>query len=120
VQLELAQLFSSCVAFEFSLNRVVRLGDALVLCPAPAEPFIELTNKVAECFPEFPSYGGKFKNIIPHLTVARGAEAELAGVQRTLMGMLDERGTVRSRCQRITMIENSSGLWHHLQSFQLT
>ena len=77
-------------AFAFLLARISRFPATIYLEPEPAAPFIELTERLAAEFPEFPPFGGEFPTIIPHLTVAHGAvaEAEARGVSRRLL----ERG----------------------------
>jgi hypothetical protein len=56
--------------FAFRLDAVdVFPGQVVVLKPAPAAPFIELTARLFERFPGHPPYGGRFAEVIPHLTV---------------------------------------------------
>lgn len=62
--------------------------EYLWLAPSPAEPFLELTRRVAGAFPECPPYAGRHEPH-PHLTVGysshapvaalRAAEAEIVG-----------------------------------------
>ena len=42
--------------------------------PEPPEPFVELTQAVWRRWPDHAPYGGAHREIVPHLTVAVGAE----------------------------------------------
>ena len=41
----------------------------LYLAPTPALPFVSMTEKLMEVHPSISPYGGKFANVIPHLTL---------------------------------------------------
>jgi hypothetical protein len=41
-------------------------------------------------------------------------------VQAELQAMLARRDPLRSRCNAVTLIENSSGRWQQMMSFDLT
>jgi hypothetical protein len=51
--------------------QVDRFPGTLWLAPAPAEPFVRMTEALVARFPAFPPYGGLYPNIVPHLTVAQ-------------------------------------------------
>ncbi|GIF02500.1 2'-5' RNA ligase family protein [Actinoplanes siamensis] len=58
--------------FYLSLDRVGWFGDSVLwLSPSPAEPFRELTNRLAVRFPRARPYGGQFTEVVPHLTVGQ-------------------------------------------------
>jgi 2'-5' RNA ligase len=64
--------FASFVPFTYSLVAVRRFGaEVLYLAPEPDEPFRKLTRAICQRYPETPPYGGKFAEVIPHLTVAQ-------------------------------------------------
>ena len=68
--------------FEFGLEQVGRFPESLHLVPEPDEPFISLTEAIVREFPEYPPYGGKFTEIVPHLTVANRS-AEFSAIAET-------------------------------------
>jgi len=75
---DLERLFVDVAPFELSLTGFARFPDgALYLEPEPSERVRRLTEMVARRWPEFPPYGGAFAEIIPHLTVSVGVEAEI-------------------------------------------
>ncbi|KUL30837.1 2'-5' RNA ligase family protein [Actinoplanes awajinensis] len=56
--------------FFLSLDRVGWFDERVLwLSPNPAEPFRELTNRLAVRFPAALPYGGQFRDVVPHLTV---------------------------------------------------
>lgn len=105
--------------FEFKLERVGRFPESLYLVPEPSEPFISLTKAIAREFPEYPPYGGKFTEIVPHLTVANRS-AELSTIaEKELSEIMKELGPIHAVCNVVELYENSSGHWRWAQSFPL-
>jgi len=63
--------------WDFALTRVAWFGERVLwLSPEPAEPFRRLTVRLAHLFGT-PPWGGKFAEVVPHLTVARLPDAEV-------------------------------------------
>ena len=97
--------------FPFVLGRVCRWPETTFLLPEPSAPFVRLTQALVEAFPDFPPYGGKYADIVPHLTVA-DANASLADeAESELRAILESHGPIASTCRAVELIENSSGLW---------
>ncbi|MFC7533104.1 2'-5' RNA ligase family protein [Actinoplanes sp. GCM10030250] len=58
--------------FFLTLDRVGWFGERVLwLSPEPAEPFRELTHRLAARFPRARPYNGEFADVVPHLTVGR-------------------------------------------------
>jgi hypothetical protein len=56
--------------FECEFARVEWFGDDVVwLAPEPDRPFRDMTEAVWRAFPDHPPYGGRFDDVVPHLTV---------------------------------------------------
>ena len=105
--------------FEFRLKQVGRFPESLYLVPEPDEPFISLTETIVSEFPEYPPYGGKFTEIVPHLTVANRS-AELSAIaEMELLGIMKDLGPIHAICNVVELYENSSGYWKWKQSFPL-
>jgi 2'-5' RNA ligase len=70
-------LAGSVPPFPFRLARIDSFtsGD-LHLAPEPAEPFIALTEAIHARWPQCPPYGGRYATIVPHLTLAFGAQPD--------------------------------------------
>jgi 2'-5' RNA ligase len=116
----LGMIASATRAFDCQFRATGRFPDALYLAPTPARDFIALTIRVAEAFPECPPYGGKFGTIAPHLTVARGAETQLHGLEQALNAEPRLQAGVCARCATLALIENSAGRWRDMHAFALS
>lgn len=106
-------------AFSFALRAVGRFPATAYLVPEPSAPFVQLTRAVVQAFPAFPPYAGEHDGMIPHLTVAHGSPADADEAEAALRVALEKTGGVRARCEAVTLIENSSGVWQTLAEFQL-
>ncbi len=56
--------------FHFSLTDVGTFPNAVWVAPEPAAPFRALTEAIEVAFPEYPHWGGRFAEVIPHMTLA--------------------------------------------------
>jgi hypothetical protein len=84
----LDELFARFPPFDFALVSVRRWPTVLWLAPEPSEPFVALTNAVADRYPEYPPYGGEHDEVIPHLTVGhRATDCCAGGKRRTTRGV---------------------------------
>jgi 2'-5' RNA ligase len=69
-EVAVAELVASFPAFAFELASVEHFDDSVTyLAPTPAEPFAELTQRLAERWPDYQPYEGVHDEVIPHLTV---------------------------------------------------
>jgi len=82
-------------AFDFALATLEEFADGTIhLLPEPTTPFTCLTRRLASAFPQCPPYGGRYPELVPHLTLDRRCEAvDLASV-RAALGQ-----TVPARCR---------------------
>ena len=110
----------SCTAFGFQLSRVGLFPGALYLAPAPSKPFIALTVALVRQFPEYPPYGGQFRTVVPHLTVAQAGGWRESSAHSELLCALYPSGGISSRCSEIVLIENSSCRWQQMDVFPLS
>jgi 2'-5' RNA ligase len=84
----LGALFAASERFEFELRETRRFPATLYLPPAPAAPFVRLTDAIVARFPEHPPYGGAFDSIEPHLTVAQGEPEVLSEAEEAVRPLL--------------------------------
>src|SRR5207245_4378164 len=68
----LHEVFSKTSSFEVSFTGPKRFPGVLYFSPEPDELFRRLTDRITEQFPDTPPYGGKFADVVPHLTIAHG------------------------------------------------
>jgi 2'-5' RNA ligase superfamily protein len=85
----LGALLASEAAIEVTFREARRFPDAVYLAPEPAAPFLRLTQRLWDAWPECPPYGGAHDVVIPHLTIGHPpAETELSRIEAQLAGRL--------------------------------
>jgi len=93
-----AQLAKEWRPFEVTFARFGAFEQAGVhyLAPEPGDEFLALTEDLSTVWPECPPYGGEFAEVVPHLTVADGIDAEQAAeVRAAIEPSLPVRATAR-------------------------
>ncbi|MFD5142259.1 2'-5' RNA ligase family protein [Streptomyces sp. NPDC058401] len=102
--------------FDLRFERTGRLPEVLYLVPEPAAPLIRLTEAIAGRWPEAPPYGGRFAEIVPHLTIAQGQEdAVLEEIEADLAAGLP----FTSRVTSVELMVHDGTAWRTLASFAL-
>jgi 2'-5' RNA ligase len=97
--------------FDFRLATPGAFPGVVWLAPEPEAPFVAMTLALARVFPEWPPYGGLHADIVPHLTVAHGTEAELASVRDALAAEWAACGPVRARCTAVALLGCDGPRW---------
>lgn len=73
----LAHLLAPVGRFPFKLSHTGWFGhDVLWLGPREPAPFRALTSRVYQAFPAFPPFGGRFDEVVPHLTIGQGPQLD--------------------------------------------
>ena len=108
----------NCRAFAFRADQVARLPNVLYLAPDPPQPFVELTKALVAEFPDHLPYRGIHSRVVPHLTVAQAEEQVLDELEIQLRAAVPRDG-VHALCRHVTLIENSSGRWQRMHTFEL-
>jgi hypothetical protein len=93
---EIRAVLDGTAAFDVEFRELRRFTEVptLYLAPEPAEPFVDLTRRLVERFPDWLPYGGIHgTTVIPHLTVAQGAAEDDA--ERAVAEVLPLRGRAR-------------------------
>lgn len=115
---QLADLFSSFLAFNFSLAEVQRFPDVLYLAPEPNDNIVKLIQLIASKFPEYPPYGGQFPEIIPHLTIAQSGDTKLLEkIHGDISPAALETLPISMKVTEISLLEQSNGYWKQTQLF---
>jgi 2'-5' RNA ligase len=109
--------FAEYESFSVRFDRVCRWPQEAYLAPRPDVPFIALTRGLAAAFPEYPPYGGRHADIIPHLTVAQGSAAAAERGAEEMSAALAKAGPIQSICRSATLLANSAGLWQVMRTF---
>jgi len=119
----LAQLrdgFARFAPIVFALLSIRRFPGVLYLAPDPAEPFRALIRAITAWYPETPPYGGKWPDIIPHLSVASVAHQEeleriAAAFAQASQGALPIEVTTNN----VSLLEKRSARWRVRTAFEL-
>jgi 2'-5' RNA ligase len=111
----LGQVVGAAAPFEVTLAETARFPRLLYLRPKPHEPFVAMTEALVAAFPEFRPYGGKFEEIVPHVTAAEADESVLARAERELVPKLP----VKARVERAWVVENTPAGWRRHTAFPL-
>ncbi|GAA1309980.1 hypothetical protein Psi02_40730 [Planotetraspora silvatica] len=112
----LGEVFAAHDAFEARFSTCGRFPDVIYLAPDPDGPFRELTEAVAARWPEAPPYGGRFEDVMPHLTVAEGVAPD---VQDMIEADLAGRLPVITRVRAVALETYDGALWKETASFPL-
>ena len=116
----LTAIFSSIQAFDFKLNEIGNFPGVLYIKPVPEDPFRHLVNTVAEEFPESPPYGGMYKELIPHLTIAHsGFIEDYSKVENDIEKKLKELLPIYSLASQVSLLEYQNNSWEKRTSFKL-
>jgi 2'-5' RNA ligase len=117
---KLKSLFSRHRSFKYSLIAFKRFPGILYLEPSPGRPLNSLIRAVVERFPESPPYGGMYRDIIPHLTVAAVEdEAKLNEISRRFAEACGGRLPIPATAREIWLMDNKTGSWIKRVSFPL-
>jgi 2'-5' RNA ligase len=114
----LAALFGRAPAFEVSLDRVGWFGEETMwLGPHDPAPFSALTERVLAEFPDYPPFGGRFDEVIPHLTVGHQQPvADLRAAEEAVRAHLPVEGVARAVS---LWTEGDGGRWQRSARFSL-
>ncbi|MEJ8646196.1 2'-5' RNA ligase family protein [Streptomyces sp. MS1.HAVA.3] len=116
VHAALADVLSTHRAFDLRFETCGRFPEALYLTPEPDAPLRRLTEAIAARWPEAPPYGGRFAEVVPHLTIAQGQEdAVLQDIEADLIGRLPLTSHVAS----VELLVHDGSKWHVRASFAL-
>jgi hypothetical protein len=104
--------FARFAPFRFSLGSIRRFPEVLYLAPEPDEPFRQLTSAIWDWYPETPPYGGKWPDIVPHLSVARLAdEQQLDRIAEEFARASHRTLPIGATAAEVALMDNCSGRW---------
>ena len=107
---ELRGLFAATPPFDISFRELRRWPGMAYLAPEPPAPFARLTAEIVARWPDYPPYEGIHDEVIPHLTVAYGDDALLAGVEADVMPKLPVDARV-TEAVLLEEVDPSTGRW---------
>jgi hypothetical protein len=103
-----ADIFATASAFDARLASCRRFPGVSYLAPEPVAPFVELVERLVARFPGAPPYGGRFAEVIPHLTIGPAPDdGVLDAIERELSPSLP----IPFRVDRAVLYEEREGFW---------
>jgi 2'-5' RNA ligase len=113
----LAAVASAAAPLELSFSQLARFPQVLWLSPEPVGPLAALIAALVEAFPDYPPYGGQFETVIPHVTLAQTADAQLD----LLVPVVQERFATPARATvpAISLFATRNRRWHEVERFSL-
>src|ERR1700704_427204 len=118
---KLRDCFARFEPIRFSLGTIQRFpNEVLYLAPEPDESFRQLTLSIWNLFPETPPYGGKWPDIIPHLSVAQLAnEQQLTAIAADFAMASQRKLPIRAIASKVALMDTRSGHWSVRAMFSL-
>lgn len=117
----LAAVIGAVPSFDCTFSRCGWFGDEVLwLAPDPDQAFRDITIAVTKEFPDYPPYGGAFKDVVPHLTIGelrRGTVAQLRAAEADVARRLP----FSARIDHALLIAGTSGpnSWHRVAMLPL-
>jgi 2'-5' RNA ligase len=118
---DLHRQFRRFAPFRFSLAPIRRFIDGvLYLAPEPDEPFRQLVLAIWDQYPETPPYGGKWPDIVPHLSVAWVKDEEqLDRIADDFATASQGKLPIPATAAQVALMEKRSGHWFIRATFEL-
>jgi 2'-5' RNA ligase len=118
---DLRHCFARFRPIQFALASIRRFPvDVLYLAPEPDEPFRRLTLAIWERYPETPPYGGKWPDIIPHVSVASLAdEQHLGRVADEFAQACRGKLPIHATAAEVALMDYQPGRWRTRSTFSL-
>jgi 2'-5' RNA ligase len=113
--------FARFAPFRYSLASIRRFPvGVMYLVPEPDEPFRRLTSAIWDWYPETPPYGGKWPDIVPHLSVANMAdEQRLDRVADEFAQASQRRLPIGATASEVALMDNQPGRWRICTTLRL-
>ncbi|MFK0045084.1 2'-5' RNA ligase family protein [Streptomyces sp. NPDC090741] len=116
VQAALAEIVGSHRAFDVRFAESRRFPEVLYLAPEPDTTLRLLTRAIADRWPQAQPYGGRFPDVVPHLTVAQRQEADvLDEIEADLARSLP----LTTRISSVDLMVHDGVAWRDRTSFAL-
>ncbi|MBK7092728.1 MAG: 2'-5' RNA ligase family protein [bacterium] len=107
-------------AFEFRLTELRRWPTTLYLKPEPDSVFRAIIAAVWKAFPQSPPYGGRFQDVVPHLTIVESSEVEeIDASESELRTELTAKLPIAARASELHLIVKSGSEWNRVARVSL-
>jgi hypothetical protein len=106
--------------FRFTLSTTRRFPNTLYFAPEPDEPFRQLTFAIWDCYPATPPYGGRYSDVVPHLSVADQLPGEeLDRIAAELRKASKGKLPISVDADDVALLDTKSGRWQVHTRFKL-
>lgn len=106
--------------FRFSLEVTRRFPGVLYFAPQPDDPFRRLIFAIWDRYPETPPYGGRYRDVVPHLTVADHlSDEELDRITAELKRASKGKLPISAVASEVALLDTKSGHWQLRATFKL-
>jgi 2'-5' RNA ligase len=112
----LSGLFRECVPFSFAFTELRRFPATLYLAPEPSEPFVALSEALADRYPDCEPHVHAFGQVVPHLTVAEGSAEVMEAAESEIEPLLPVHASCESA---VLLVETHTTPTHWSNRVQL-
>ncbi|MER7462846.1 2'-5' RNA ligase family protein [Streptomyces sp. NPDC097981] len=116
VHAALAEIVGGRRAFDVRFAESRRFPEVLYLAPEPDTELRRLTRAITHRWPQAQPYGGRFADVIPHLTVAQRQDA---AVLDEIEADLAHRLPLTARIASVDLMAHDGVAWRERASFAL-
>jgi 2'-5' RNA ligase len=106
-----AALFQARPPLQLALTACRRFPGVLWLAPEPGDAVIGCVERLVARFPEAPPYGGRFQEIVPHLTVAHVSGPDAVDVLDRIERALASGLPLQASVDRAVLYVEEGGFW---------
>jgi 2'-5' RNA ligase len=112
----LTEVFGAYEAFDQRFDECGRFPEVLYLAPTPDEHFRLLTKAVTDRWPQCLPYGGRFDDVVPHLTIGvRGDHADFDAIEADVAHALP----IGTRVSSAALLVYDGARWSRRTDFPL-
>ena len=111
-----AELMAGFEPFTVDFPRIERVPEVIWLRPSPDTGFRALTDAVWKRWPDHPPYGGRFDDVVPHLTVAEG---DVSSFPDEIEDTIRPHLPIRTVVDEVELIRFARGRWEVTDRFPL-
>lgn len=115
----LTKVLAAASPFDVVFPKVGSFPGVLYLEPEPRVSLVALAQAVFRAFPEYPPYGGRHGDVVPHLTVGVFSDAAALERVRGEIGEALNAMPPRAKVAAVELLDNRSGRWVKQRAFPL-
>lgn len=112
-------IFTKLRQFPFTLVKIGTFPNVIFLEPNPRGPFIELTKKIVNAFPETPPWEGKYPAVNPHQTMcSRIADEYMNALVKEITLEITNKLPINAIAREAWLMISNNGEWEIKRTFR--